>query len=360
LKLEDFTMQDLLTAIAKQAGLDRVLFTPAVKQLYFEMAVASGGVTQFKHADSTRNGLSYAADKADDKKRALLFCAYQELFTAYDQFIQMSRDMVPVVILVLRDELGRQSLPNVSPLFLRDTAWIQFWTHTYQEAYDHLCLGYLLHEERKIRLPVMVMQSCMDGGGERTFRVREELNLGSPLKGLESARAGQLKMTFEEAFARMERKKEPPSLPGSYRQLIAALPDLYKQCGYEAKEDSLPVAGKVNKANRAIVSLLPAPADIERDGYDSSGGRCAFVRPLCYRPLAIRDIINQVAELEALAVVEPEVSPGVLQPPFLGEIAAMIPAGSKVHLRAFTIPTEKTVLTEDDIARIADSITDGA
>jgi hypothetical protein len=360
LQPEEFTMQDLLTAIAKQAGLDRVLFTPAVKQLYFEMAVASGAVTQFKHADSTRNGLSYAADKADDKKRALLFCAYQELFTAYDQFIQMSKDMRPVVILVLRDELGKYSLPNVSPLFLRDTGWVQFWTHTFQEAYDHLCLGYLLHEEKKIRLPVMVMQSCLDGGGARTFQVHEKLNLGSPLKGLESERAGKTKMTFEEAFARMERKKEPPSLPGSYRQLIAALPDLYKQCGYQAKEDSLPVAGKVDKANRAIISLIPAPADIEQNGYDGPGGKCAFVRPLCYRPLAIRDVIEQVADLDALAVVEPDVTPGVLQPPFLGEIAAMIPPGSKVRLRSFTIPTERTVLTENDVITIADFIADGA
>ncbi|MFH1738669.1 MAG: hypothetical protein ABIH23_06650 [bacterium] len=349
-------MQDLLVAIAKQAGLDRVLFTPAVKQLYFEMAVASGGVTQFKHAETTRKGLSYAADKADDKKRALLFCGYQELCSAYDQFIQIANDLLPLVILVIRDEIRGESQPNVSPLFLRDTGWIQFWTHTYQEAYDHLALGYLLHEEKKIRLPVMVVQSEMSGGGSREFSVNEELNLGNPMKGLESSRAGKTKMTFEEAFARMEKKKEPPTLPRSYEQLIPALPELYKQCGYEASESSFPVVGKIGKAKVGILSLLPGPADIERDGYKDGGTKCAFLRPLCYRPLVLNDVIKELAKLDALAVVEPATTPGIPKPPFCGEVAALLPSSASTRLRSVTIPTAKAVLDEKDIARISDEL----
>ena len=349
-------MQDLLVAIAKQAGLDRVLFTPAVKQLYFEMAVASGGVTQFKHAETTRKGLSYAADKADDKKRALLFCGYQELFTAYDQFIRIANDLIPIVILVIRDEIRGASKPNLSPLFLRDSGWVQFWTHTYQETYDHLALGYLLHETKKISLPVMVLQSEVNGGGCQEFHVNEKLNLGNPMKGLESSRAGKTKMTFEEAFARMKKKEEPPTLPRSYRELVSALPELYRQCGYEASEDSLPVVGKIQDANWGILSLFPAPAAIERDGYESDGKRTIFVRPLCYRPLALAETINRLAQLDALAVVEPAVTPGVAASPFYGEIAALFPSSSTTRLRSVTIPTAKVLLDDKDIARIAEEL----
>ena len=344
-------MQEVLVAIAKQAGLDRVLFTPAVKQLYFEMAVAGGGVTQFKHADSTRNGLSYAADKADDKKRALLFCGYQELFTAYDQFIRIANDLLPLVILVIREEIRGRSKPNLSPLFLRDTGWVQFWTHTYQEAYDHLTLGYLLHEEKKIRLPVMVLQSAMDGGGHREFRTRDGLNLGSPLKGLETSRV-EKKMSFEEAFARMKKKKDPPTLPGSYRRLAPALPELYGQLEYKASTDSLPVVGKIRDAELGILSLLPAPAEIERDGYEGDGTKCAFVRPLCYRPLALAETVDRLSRLDAVAVVEPASTPGVSRPPFFSEIAALLPSSSSTRLHSVTIPTAKATLEESNIIDI--------
>lgn len=66
-------MHQVLTAIAKQANLERVLFTPSLKKLYFDMAVGSGGATQFKHAESIRAALNYSAEKSADKKRALVF-----------------------------------------------------------------------------------------------------------------------------------------------------------------------------------------------------------------------------------------------------------------------------------------------
>ena len=349
-------MQDVLSTIAKQAGLDRVLFTPAVKQLYFDMAVAGGGGMQFKHADTVRNGLSYVADKADDKKRALLFCSFQELFTAYDHFIRIANDLVPVVVLVLREEIRAKSKPNLSPLFLRDTGWIQFWTHTYQEAYDHLAMGYCLNQEKEIRVPVMVLQSEMEGGGRKEYTRRENLDLGSPLKGLESSRAGNPKMSFEHAFAQMKRKKEPPSMPSSYRQLASALPDLYERLGYKASADSLPVVGRVEDADVAILSLLPAPADIETSGYEGDGLKCAFLRPLCYRPLALADTIKQLGQLKALAVVEPAATPGVWTPPFYSEVAALLCSTSATRVYSVTLPTKQVMLSESEIMDIVQKL----
>ncbi len=349
-------MQDVLSTIAKQANLDRVLFTPAVKQLYFDMAVAGGGGMQFKHADTTRNGIAYATDKADDKKRALLFCSFQELFTAYDHFIRIANDLVPVVILALREEVRAKSKPNLSPLFLRDSGWIQFWTHTYQEAYDHLAIAYALNQEKQIRVPVMIMQSAMDGGDQTEYTAGEDLDLGSPLKGLESSRAGKPKMSFEDAFEKMKRKKEPPSLPNSYRQLASALPDLYSRLGYEATADSLPLVGKLDDADVAILSLLPAPADIEANGYTGDGVKCAFLRPLCYRPLAFAETARKLGQMKALAVVEPAVTPGVWTPPFFSEVAALLCSISSTRLFSVTIPTEQTVLKEAEIVDIVQKL----
>ena len=208
-------MESILKSIAKSANLDRVLFTPALKKIYFDMAVASGGATQFKHAENIRKGLSFAADKADDKKSVLLFCSAHELMNSYDQMVQIAHDMLPVVVLALRSGAPEHGEDFWSFLHLRDTGWIQFLTHTRQETYDHLALAYHMNTTRKTRVPILILHSCLKHSSLGEFTTREELDMGNPMTGLQTSRADK-KMSFEEALAKMKHKEEKPSLRKSY------------------------------------------------------------------------------------------------------------------------------------------------
>ncbi|RJP31747.1 MAG: hypothetical protein C4527_07140, partial [Candidatus Omnitrophota bacterium] len=184
-------MENVLKTITRQANLDRILFTPALKKLYFNMAVASGGLTQFKHTENSRNGLKFAADKADDNKHTLLFCAAHELIEGYAQIFEIAQKMLPVIVMAVREETPQEVDQNWSYMQLGEIGWLVFYTHTLQEIYDHLVLAYILFEVRKIPVPIMLLQSTTNIAASDSFTPIENLNLGHTLAGLQSSRAGK-------------------------------------------------------------------------------------------------------------------------------------------------------------------------
>lgn len=338
-------MESVLKSIAKSANLDRVLFTPALKKIYFDMAVASGGATQFKHAESARKGLSFAADKADDKKSVLLFCTAHELMSCYDLLVETAAQMLPVVVLGLRSGLPEKGEEIWSYLHLRETGWIQFLTHTLQETYDHLALAYHMNITKKTRLPILILQSSLKHKSLGEVAPREDLDMGNPLTGLQTSRADK-KMSFEEAMAKMKHKEEKPSLRKSYESIVPTLREMYGVLGYTTPEQGLPYAGEIPAGNAAILSLIPptSPDDADR-----------VIRPLCYRPFANQGLIDALKSKKKIAVVEPAPAPGSI-PTFHAEISAQLGADFTGSIQSIAFPTTVTSLDSDDLAEIEKGI----
>jgi hypothetical protein len=334
-------VESVLKSITKSANLDRVLFSPALKKIYFDMAVASGGATQFKHAENARKGLSFAADKADDKKSVLLFCAAHELMNCYDLLIEIAAQMSPVVVLALRSGLPEKGEEIWSYMHLRETGWIQFLTHTLQETYDHLALAYHMNIVKKTRLPILILQSSLKHHSLGEVVPREDLDMGNPLTGLQSSRADK-KMSFEEAMAKMKHKEEKPSLRKSYESIVPTLREMYTVLGYSLPEQGLPYAGEIPASDAAILSLIPpaSPDDAHR-----------VIRPFCYRPFANQSLIVALKDKKKIAVVEPQPAPGSL-PTFHAEICAQFGSDFKGVVQSVTFPTTVTSLDSDDFAEI--------
>lgn len=334
-------MESVLKSIAKSANLDRVLFSPALKKIYFDMAVASGGATQFKHAESGRKGLSFAADKADDKKSVLLFCAAHELMHCYDQMIEIAAQMLPVVVLALRSGLPEKGDEVWSYLHLRETGWIQFLTHTLQETYDHLALAYHMNETRKTRLPLLILHSSMKHKslGEVTFR--DDLDMGNPMTGLQTSRM-EKKTSFEEVMAKMKHKEEKPSLRKSYESIVPVLREMYQTLGYALPGKGLPYAGEAPNGDFVILSLIPpnSPDDADR-----------ICRPLVYRPFANDSLIDALKSKKRIAVVEPQPAPGSVST-FHAEICAQLGTSFPGTVRSVIFPAGITSLDSEELGEI--------
>ena len=249
-------MERILKTIAKQANLDRVLFTPALKKLYFTMAMASGGATQFKHAESLRKGLSYAADKAGDNKHTLLFCSVHEIPDAYDMLLRFADELTPVIVLALRFGTDESGYAHWSFGQLGGTGCMQFHTHTRQDLYNHLALGYYLYEEKKVHLPILVIHSSPSHECLGEYIPKEDINLGNPLMGLQSSRATK-KLDFDAALAAVRQKKEKPTLRKIYENLIPVLREVYSDVGYNLPEQGLPMAGQDSGEDWAVITLVP-------------------------------------------------------------------------------------------------------
>ncbi len=333
-------MENVLKTIAKQANLDRVLFTPALKKLYFDMAVGSGGALQFKHADSLRNGLKYASEQIVQNKKSLLFCATHELLSGYEMLIETAVEMKAVVILAVRSGLPESLRDHGSFLQFGDIGWLQFFTHTLQETYDHLALAYHLHAEKKLNLPVLIFHSSLSHQSLGTWVEKENINLGSPIAGWGKAPAK--KMDFEQALAKLAQKKEKPTLSRIYADAREILREVYPVFGYDTAE-GFPYSGDLADGKTAIVSVIPA---------DQEEGVMGFCRPLCYRPFCPDGLTKKLAEKEVIAVVEPHPAPGVTVAPFFAQVAASLPRGYQGRIFSMTIPTDEVVLSGKRIQEI--------
>lgn len=327
-------MENVLIAIAKQANLDRILFTPGLKKMYFEMALASGGATQFKHADTIRNGLTFIADKADDNKRVLLFCSAHELIHGYDLLLKIAADLLPVVVLAVREGSGNE---NWSFTQLGGNGWMQFHTHTRQEAYDHLALAYAMFEEKQIRIPVLILHSSLKHTALGSFAVKEDLDLGNPLTGLQTSRV-ERKMDFEAALAAMKKKKEKPTLTGMYHELLPVLRRMYELVGYALPASGLPFRGRVTEGDTAVISLLPSAEEKEESG--------SPLRLLCYRPFSVEALMPWIETKKLIVIVEPNPTPGVTIPPFYAEIRGSLGSEFSGKVISICAPPGVGVLNE--------------
>lgn len=336
-------MEAILKTIAKQANLDRILFTPSLKKMYFGMAVASGGATQFKHADNIRGGLSFAADKADDKKHILLFCAAYELVHCYDLLLKLSAEMVPVVVLATKSGTPEFGGENWNYLQLNGCGWIQFHTHTHQEVYDHLAMAYHLIEAYKVRVPILILHSCLNHNSQGEFVTREDIDLGNPLTGLRTSRAGKKKDAFAEALASLKQKKEKPTLTGIYATLADAIRQAYATFQYECPDEGFPLVGDMS-TDSMIVSMIPADEETDQQ---------RVCRLLCYRPFAPRTFIQPLQAKKKIAIVEPAPTPGAT-PVFYNEIVSLVDDRSKKKIVSATYPVTQTTLSSSDLDDIAE------
>lgn len=335
-------MENILKSIAKQANLDRVLFTPALKKIYFDMAVASGGATQFKHADSIRNGLSFIEKKAQESKHALLFCAAHELIHGLDILHKMATQLTPAVILAMRSGVPDELAETWNIHQVSGTGCLQFHTHTRQEAYDHLALAYYLFAEKKLKLPVLILHSRLQHDSMGNYKPHEGLNLGNPMTGFGGSRTGK-KMSFEDALASMKKKKESVTLTSLYSKLIPILQEAYTTVGYEVPSSGLPYKGDLEEGNKAILSQIPAHDETQHN---------TISRLLCYRPFSLEALIPRLQKKKSIAVVEPQPSPGVTFPPFYGEICAALSNSFKGNILSITLPANVTTLTSSMIGKI--------
>jgi hypothetical protein len=337
-------VEKVLKTIAKQANLDRVLFTPALKKVYFDMAVGSGGATQFKHSDGVRKGLNFIADMAGQEKQTLLFCSLRELVQGYDQLLRYANEMTPIMVLALRHVKEEPASGYWNIHDLGQTGWLQFHTHTLQELYDHLALGYHLFAEKKVKLPVMVIHSAASHQAAGDFTANESLNLGSPVQGF---KAKKKTMDFDAALKAMKEKKEKPTLPKLYQNIVETLRAIYTDFGYTVPEAGFPYIADEKEGETAIITSIP-PEDNDP----------AFTRLLTYRPFFVGGVLESLQKKNTVAVVEPQPAPGVTVPPFYGELRGLLPSSYSGNLVSICIAENTGLLTKEQIKQIHKTVTD--
>lgn len=337
-------MQTVLNTIAKQANLERILFSPGLKKMYFELAVGAGGAATFKHADSIRNGLTTVIKDLDREKKSLLFCHTHELIPAYDMMLHAAVDMNPIAILSVRGGSPPAGM-FWSDLDLLHTGWVIFHTHTLQELYDHTAIAYHVYAEKKFSLPILIVHSALQRQSSGGWSAKEGINLGAPTGDFAAKKTGP--KSFAEAFAAMEKKKAPPSLHSEMYKVVPALRETYQEFGYTLPEFGLPYKGSFSENGCAMISQFPADDESALDKADFD-----FIRPLCIRPFAHDSLIQQLKQKKSIIMIEQQPMPGTLAPPYYAEWKSVLLPEYTGEIRSHTVSAGTTLLSHSDLESI--------
>jgi pyruvate ferredoxin oxidoreductase alpha subunit len=83
---------------------------------------------------------------------------------AFEALVVTATDRLPVLALVgnrALDDPGAFGVEHNDAMAVRDMGWLLCWSHTAQEALEHVLIGYRVAEDARIRMP---MALAMDGG----------------------------------------------------------------------------------------------------------------------------------------------------------------------------------------------------
>lgn len=334
-------MERVLQAIAKQANLDRILFTPSLKKLYFDLAVGSGGGGPFKHAESVRSGLSFAADKAGDRKHVLLFCAAHELVHGYDLLHKLAAELKPVVCLAIHQPAPESMKDTASFLQFGRCGWLQFLTHTQQELYDHLAMAYHMVHAETVHPPALIFHSAIHHEGMGDLALRDDVDMGNPLTGLQTSKKSGDEDPFAAALAAVKNKqKEKPTLRGQFETSEAHIRETYAEFGYVC-DDGLPFVGECDDGPNAAVTCVPPETQ-----------KTNFVRPLCFRPFDCGSLAGKLTGKKRIAVIEPQAGPGESCAAFYGEVSAALSGLTDAQLVSVEVSGAVDMLDEKKIGAI--------
>lgn len=128
----------------------------------FAKMVADGVVdTELINVESEHSALSAVVGAAAAGGRAMTATSSQGLALMAEVVYITSGSRLPVVMAISNRALSAPiniHCDHTDSMFLRDSGWIQIYSESAQEAYDNILIAQKVAENKKVLLPVMVMQ----------------------------------------------------------------------------------------------------------------------------------------------------------------------------------------------------------
>lgn len=134
--------------------------TPIIET--FAQFVADGEVdTELIDVESEHSALSAVVGAAAAGGRAMTATASQGLALMAEIVYIASGSRLPIVMPITSRALSAPiniHCDHTDSMFLRDASWLQFYSENAQEAYDNTLIALKIAENKKVLLPIMVMQ----------------------------------------------------------------------------------------------------------------------------------------------------------------------------------------------------------
>lgn len=165
-KYKALTGGQAVAVAMKQINPDVVAVYPITPQTpiieTFAQFVADGEVdTELINVESEHSALSAVVGAVAAGGRAMTATASQGLALMAEIVYIASGSRLPIVMPIASRALSAPiniHCDHTDSMFLRDASWLQFYSENAQEAYDNTLIALKVAEDKKVLLPVMVMQ----------------------------------------------------------------------------------------------------------------------------------------------------------------------------------------------------------
>ena len=322
---------------AKQSDVDIVAAYPITPQTIiverFSEYVANGEVeTEFVCTESEHSAMTACLAAATTGARAFTATASAGLALMHEMLFVTSGCRAPVVMAVANRAL---SAPinihgdHSDSMAERDSGWIQIYAENAQEVYDSVVQAFRIAENPEVLLPVMV---CLDGF--TLSHTLENVNVlpDNGVRKFVGARRLPQVLTHEGKSAPFKLDPENPmtmgpiGLPNYYfefkRQqeeamrnalsVIKQVHDEYAQISDRSYGDALVEKYHLEDAEIATVCLGSTAGTVKTvvDKLRAEGVKAGLLRIRTFRPLPVKEIIEALETVKALAVMDRAISFG--------------------------------------------------
>lgn len=327
----------------------------------FSKLVADGKVaTELINVESEHSAISAIVGASASGARAMTATASQGLALMGEIIPVVSGLRLPVVMTIANRALSGPiniHCDYSDSMMMRDLSWVQLYSATPQEAYEHTLIALKLAEE--VRLPVM---NCMDGFitshcverinvlndndvkkfvGEAPVR-RNLLNFKDPIT------LGPLQLTdslFETKIEQYEAMKKVPSV---FKKIAGQLSGLTKK-NYNVVEKY-----RSNDAEAILVVLasLGSTAKVVVDKLRAQGKRVGLVRVRMFRPFPYKEVADALEGASHVGVMDRSFSFGANAPLFSEVCNAILQKVRKPRLQSYVFGIGGREILESDIEEV--------
>lgn len=322
---------------AKQSEVDIVAAYPITPQTIiverFSEYVANGEVeTEFVCTESEHSAMTACLAAATTGARAFTATASAGLALMHEMLFVTSGCRAPVVMAVANRAL---SAPinihgdHSDTMAERDSGWIQIYAENAQEVYDSVIQAFRIAENPEVLLPVMV---CLDGftlshtlenvkvlpdnvvrkfvGTRELPQVLTHEGKGAPFKLDPDNPMTVGSIALQNYYFEFKRQQEEAMR--NALNVIKQVHDEYAQASDRSYGDALVEKYRLEDAEMAVMCLGSTAGTVKTvvDELRAEGVKAGLLRIRTFRPLPVKEIIESLGTVEAVAVMDRAMSFG--------------------------------------------------
>ena len=366
-KIKALTGDQAVAEAMKQINPDVVPAYPITPQteiaMTFAKFVSDGDVdTEMIRVESEHSAMSACVGASSAGARAMTATSSAGLALMWEILGVASGLRLPIVMNVVNRALSGPiniHCDHSDSMGARDLSWIQIYSETAQEAYEHTLLAVRLAEHEKILLPVMVMQD-----GFITSHSLENVEV------LENSKIKKFVGSFKPYRPLLDIKKPvthgPLPLQDAYfemkRQQVDAMErafklflDIGKELSKITKRDYYYFEEYKTKDAKAVIVVLNSTAGTTKTVIDKmrkDGKKVGLLKIRLFRPFPYKEVANALKNIETVCVLDRSESFGANAPLFSEIKNSLYSLDKKPNLQSCIFGLGGRDISEEDIEEL--------